>query len=398
MNFKFHISNFGKILLLFWVCFGMIPIGVKAATLYLMPQSQSVYQGDSFVVEVRLNTEDEEINTAMISLEVTDFLEVVDFSEGDSILTLWPKKAALQENEISLTGGTPQGFSGDGLILRITFKAKILEQQETKKAEISFKEDSKILLNDGKGTEANLVFLGGNYEIIKKSDSLPQISSRTHPDQDKWSNNPNFHLHWDLVEGAEYSYLLSRDPLATSDEMPNKPEGELLWLGDMKYENLEDGIYYFHLREKREAEQKWGNKVSFRGMIDTQPPEEFKPKIGQDPSLFEEKYFLSFATKDSGSGIDHYEILEARDGGEEVWKIEESPYLLENQTLQSIIRVKAIDKAGNERIAEIVPSLPEKLISLPGWKIILVLAGIGIVWWILRIIREKRIQKRHKTE
>jgi len=393
MSFKFHISSFGKILLLFWVCFGMIPIGVKAATLYLMPQSQSVYQGDSFVVEVKVNTEGEEINTAMISLEVTDFLEVVDFSEGDSILTLWPKKAVLQENEISLTGGTPQGFSGDGLILRITFKAKNLEQQETKKAEISFKEDSKILLNDGKGTETNLVFLGGNYEIIKKSGSLPQISSRTHPDQDKWSNNANFHLHWDLVEGAEYSYLLSRDPLSTPDQISDRPEGELLWLGDMRYENLEDGIYYFHLREKRETEQKWRDKVSFRGMIDTQPPEEFKPETGKSPSVFEGKYFLSFATKDSGSGIDHYEILEIGDGGEEVWKIGESPYLLKDQTLQSTIRVKAIDKAGNERIAEIIPSLPKRPISLPGWKIILVLAGIGIAWWILRITRKRRIQK-----
>ncbi|MFQ6084081.1 MAG: cohesin domain-containing protein [Candidatus Aminicenantia bacterium] len=370
----------------------MAPIGAQAATLYLMPQAQTIYQDDSFIVEVRLNTEGEEINTVGTGVIFpSDLLKALDFSQGNSVLTLWPERPEIKGNEVSFIGGTPQGFIGDGLILKITFKAISDKQQETRRAKVSFKENSKVLLNDGKGTKAELVFLEGNYEIGQKTGKLPRISSRTHRDQNKWYNQNAFHVHWDLIEGALYSYLLSYDPLAEPDEIPDKPEGELMWLGDMRYENLADGIYYFHLRESRETNAKqtpkWGPKVTFRAMIDTVSPEPFEPEIGQDKAVFGGKYFLSFATVDKMSGIDYYEILETRDKEQETWKIGESPYLLEDQSLQNVIKVKAVDKAGNERMAEIVP--PEKPTPFPYWVVVIILVGIGVVWWLIKKLKRK---------
>ena len=68
-----------------------------AAILYLTPSVQTVHQGDSFVAEVRLDTENEEINAVEISLvSPANLLEFVDFSKGDSILTLWADEPKIQ--------------------------------------------------------------------------------------------------------------------------------------------------------------------------------------------------------------------------------------------------------------------------------------------------------------
>ena len=163
-----------------------------------------------------------------------------------------------------------------------------------------------------------------------------------------------------------------------------------MWLGDMRYPGLEDGIYYFHLRQATEDEQQaliWSPKVTFRAMIDTEPPEEFTPKIGQDPSVFEGKYFLSFFAVDRMSGLDHYEIqeeprIETRSTTEDEWEIAETPYLLKDQSLNSIIKVKAVDKAGNERIAEIIP--PEKPSPFPYWKIVIGLMVVVMFYLLWR--------------
>jgi len=189
-------------------------------------------------------------------------------------------------------------------------------------------------------------------------------------------------LHWDLIEGAEYSYLLGRDPISEPDETPDRPKGELIWMGDMEYdlEKEGDGIYYFSLRQKLSGRD-WSKDISrFRVIIDTAPPEEFEPQIGQDPTVFGGKYFLSFATIDRMSGVAHYEISETRNQKQEAWKVGESPYLLEDQGLRSIIKVKAVDKAGNERIAEYLPAKK----PFPYWIILLIVVGLAIIIWIAR--------------
>jgi len=365
--------NFKILLTVFTFSFLFFPSLSKATNLYLMPQSQTVYQGDSFIVELRINTEDEEINAVEIGLTFpVDLLEVVDFSKGNSILTLWLAEPKIQKGEIIFLGGIPGGFNGEGLLAKITFLGK-----EIGKSEISFKEISQVLLNDGLGTPAKLSLSEGNYEIILRPEGLPQISSETHPDQNKWYNNSTFHLRWDLIEGIEYSYLLSYDPLSEPDEIPDKPEGELIWMGDMEYKGLEDGIYYFTLRQKLPDED-WSKKITYRAMIDTTIPEPFELKTGKAPLVFEGKYFLSFAAQDRASGIDYYEIKE----GKGDWKIAQSPYLLENQSLAKKIIVRAYDKAGNYQESEIKP--PYKITWKDVLVIILVLIGAGVIWWNLK--------------
>jgi len=131
---------------------------------------------------------------------------------------------------------------------------------------------------------------------------------------------------------------------------------------------------------------------------DPDPPEPFELTIAQDPNVFEGRWFLVFATQDKGSGISHYEVMERREfkilglelkRGE--WKMGDSPYLLKDQKLKSYIYVKAIDKAGNERIATL---LPQKALlwyeNYMMWAIIIL--GIIISYLILEI--KKKVESR----
>ena len=371
----------------FFVLFS-VAVSAEAAILYLLPQSQNVYKEESFIAELMIDTEAENINAADIKIIFpSNLIKVNDFGKGGSIFTLWAKEPDIQEGEISFSAGVPGGFSGKGLIGRINFSGK-----EIGEVEINFKEDSKVLLNDGRGTPTELGFAEGNYNIVEKSGDLAIITSKSHPDQNKWYSQNNLNLWWDLAKGAEYSYLLSFNPSDSPDEIPDKPEGELEWMGAIEYKGLDEGIYYFSLKQKLFGKD-WSGKVTFRAMIDTTKPEEFKPEIGRDPAIFEGKYFLSFATVDKMSGIDHYEIIETRDKKQDIWKKVESPYLLEDQSLQSKILVKAVDKAGNERISKM--TLPSK--PFPYWTIpVIVICLVVIGWIIFKIIREKK-NKTHKS-
>lgn len=108
---------------------------------------------------------------------------------------------------------------------------------------------------------------------------------------------------------------------------------------------------------------------------DTIPPEPFKIEVRQESLIFEGKYVLIFSTTDKQTGLDYYEVKE----GTGDWKKSESPYLLEDQNLRGVIKVKAVDKAGNERIAEYQP--PKKSFF---YQIINLIKSI---WnWIIKII------------
>ena len=291
-----------KIILLLIIGFTLFPFTVSAAKLYLDPVKGEYNQRDTFVVEIKLNTEKENINAVEAYLTFPkDILEVKDLSSGNSVLTLWIKepKFSNQEGEISFIGGIPGSYSGkEGILVKIIFKVKKINQEET--AEVKFLDYSKVLLNDKKGTEADLITEKAFFKILPES--LAVIKK-------------------------EWQEELEKDKI---------------------------------------------------------PPEPFKIKISRDTSIFKRKYFIAFSTTDKQTGIDYYEVKE----GERDWKMIQSPYILENQFLGERIKVKAVDKAGNERIQMIRPEKTEigKEIN---WKnilpwIILIIIGIGIILWTIK--------------
>ncbi|MCX7778786.1 MAG: cohesin domain-containing protein [Patescibacteria group bacterium] len=115
------------------------------------------------------------------------------------------------------------------------------------------------------------------------------------------------------------------------------------------------------------------------------PPEFFQPEIVK----IDERYYLVFSTTDKQTGLDYYEISETKKEGKENWRRGESPYLLTDQSLQSFIKVKAIDKAGNERVGKIFPQIKKRRINLLT-LIIAFLAAIFSLFILLKKFYPKR--------
>jgi hypothetical protein len=97
---------------------------------------------------------------------------------------------------------------------------------------------------------------------------------------------------------------------------------------------------------------------------DNFPPEPFKIYLAKNKEIFNGKYYITFETKDKQSGIAYYEIIEKPinfiflakpDIKNLSFKKVESPYVLEDQSLRSYVVVKAVDKAGNERVEILYP-------------------------------------------
>lgn len=139
---------------------------------------------------------------------------------------------------------------------------------------------------------------------------------------------------------------------------------------------------------KISAQKKFSKEESWKRIIleDKIPPEPFEIIISKDPLIFDGKYFIVFETQDKQSGIDHYEVKEGKSG----WKRAKSPYLLEDQTLKSEIQVKAIDKAGNERISRIIPQ--EKTKTIWAFK------GLSFVLFVSFFLLLFAFQKKRKND
>lgn len=125
----------------------------------------------------------------------------------------------------------------------------------------------------------------------------------------------------------------------------------------------------------------WGNIIS----NDKTAPESFEITLGQDPSVFDNQYFISFFTTDAESGVAHYEVKE----GDRDFVQAESPYLLKDQSLRNLIKVKAVDKAGNERIVELMPSASSVpfYMNVLVWIVVILGFIVGYVAW--RLMKSK---------
>ena len=299
-----------KSIILLAAGFALFPTFTLAAVLYLEP-SQGEYQpGDNFIINVRIDTEGECINTVEANLSFPkDILRVADFSQGKSIITLWVKPPEINQEEglVSFSGGIPGGYCGiipgdpetTNLLGKIIFRVPgmIVGGAPEALIKIEILETSQVFLNDGLGTLAKLTTQGAAFEIVP---------TRAEPLEEDW------------------------------------------------YQEIEE---------------------------DTTPPELFEIEIHQESAIFEGKYFITFFTTDKQTGLDYYEIKE----GDNDWKRATSPYLLADQSLQSIIKVKAVDKAGNERVAEY---LPAKRV-FPYWIIILILLSVGVGYWFYRKFKNR---------
>ncbi len=127
---------------------------------------------------------------------------------------------------------------------------------------------------------------------------------------------------------------------------------------------------------------------------DRYPPDDFKIYLAKDSNLFGGKYFISFDAIDKQSGIAYYEVSEKPISFTQIFHFKkeekpdyfiktESPYVLNDQTLASFVYVKAVDKAGNEKIEVLYPKNLIDISSL----------GLGLVFVLLFFVFVLKLKK-----
>lgn len=84
-------------------------------------------------------------------------------------------------------------------------------------------------------------------------------------------------------------------------------------------------------------------------------PQPFPITPSKSSYVFDNQKFISFNSQDKESGISHYEVKESFLGIGGKWEKSDSPHKLSDQKLLSIIRVRAIDNFGHERISIFIP-------------------------------------------
>lgn len=318
----------------------LAPLAAAAgAKLFLSPSSGTYYVGSSIAVDVLVNTGGNPTNAYRAVLNFPeDKLEAVAISSGGSICSLWiPPTPNYTNISATFECGATQAFKGKaGRIGTITFTAKAAGD-----ATVSIS-DGEVKKADGIGTELLSARGSALLKIEESPAGVPVISSSTHPDQNGWYQSRAVELAWTTPAGADgFSYILNRK----ADDVPdNTAEGTA---ADKTYADLEDGIWYFHL--KAHNPEGWGATGRFRFQIDNRPPEDFEIVVDPPSKQIARAPLLSFAAIDRLSGIDRYEI--SIDGADPITTA--SPYQFERiKGGVHEILVRAFDRAGNTKDAQ----------------------------------------------
>lgn len=168
-------SGHKESIIILFVAIGTLFVGIRgvsAATLFLDLPTEKLYTGDSFKVDVRMESNDVAVNAVQARIDFPpEMLEVVSLSKVNSVLVYWPEEPTFDNamGEMSFIGGLPTpGFQNvDGLVGTVVLRAK-----KDGDASLGFAVDKSLaLINDGRGSKAELNFVAGKLAILDPPES-----------------------------------------------------------------------------------------------------------------------------------------------------------------------------------------------------------------------------------
>lgn len=281
----------------------VVPNMIFAASVFPTTSRQTVGSHDTFVVNVLLNTEGQNINTVEGVLNITGTAaHVSEISLGGSVLPLWPARPSVKEknngSEVTFTGGIPGGLNkADALMFKLVFISSDPGSINIVPAKVT------AYKNDGQGS------------VVETRGQALKVN---------------------IVES------------------------------------------------KQDIKNEWKDQVA----ADNTPPEDFVVTLGQDPSFFGGKKFISFYTTDSGSGLDHFEVKE----GAFTAVRSSSPYVLQEQKKLQPIVIAAYDKAGNVRVVNWQPPKPvaKQVLVVTAWVIIITALILAMKYGYKKAIKKNK--------
>jgi hypothetical protein len=311
----------------------------EAASLYVDPGISQLYRGDSVTMSVRLDVDEaagECVNAVDAVISYSNNIEPVDVSIGDSILRMWVEEPTINRENRTIT------FAGgipNGYCGRVIGDPRL----------------TNVL--------TKIIFQSPGFSVGGSGDNMAVIS---------FTEESTAYLN----DGQGTKIAPSLYPAKI--ELDTKPGSTMT--------------------------NPWKDQVG----ADQIPPETFGISLQRDEKAFSQKYYIVFSTTDKQTGVDHFEVMEEPltqfgsfqwGRADAPWIETRSPYVLTDQSLNSIIRVKALDKAGNEYIATLIPDdsirtlSHNQMISIVGSIAIGVLVLIFMVTsfvYIRRYVRKKR--------
>jgi len=309
----------------------------KEAILVLSPASALITKGGGkLAVQIVVYPGTVSINAVGVTMRYSANLKVVDLSRVNSFCTLYPEElvdSSARRIRIGCGAPNPGLTASAGVVETVVFQAISNGQA---RVEIDL-DNSSVHANDGYGTNVLSRVEGAIFSITetKPATPLPKAvitSSPTHPDQNRWYSNRNPIFHWAQDEGViGYATLLDQNP-------QGNPDPTVLEKGGLKqFSNLEEGVWYFHLRAKNNAGL--GPISHFIIQIDATTPE-LNVQTNQTTVTEGEIVTIGFSSTDAETFL-----VKIRN---ESFETASSPLNLTNLPHgKSIIYIRAIDRAGN---------------------------------------------------
>lgn len=354
------------------------------ASLYLTPPSGSFAVGSTFTVSIFLNTAGQTINAIQADLTFpADRLQVVSPSSGKSFIETWVAQPSYSNSHGTLRfqGAIPAPgvATSAGLVSSITFRVV-----NTGTATIRFMDTSRVLLNNGFGTDVLGQMTNGIYTLTVPPPQGPIVTSPTNPDQTKWYKTNAVTLQWAPalpfpVQG--YSYVINDSPTDTPDDTS---EGLNTFV---TYRNLTDGLHYFHLKALRGGV--WGGVTDFAIRVDNNPPAATEINVSPGKYTASQDIILQFGSTDSASGVDHYELKvialapshAAENQNTPFFSEVTSPYIMHLPLGRYDVFVRVFDVAGNYYQATTNLSIVSPLFEILGNDGLRIGGFFVIGWW-----------------
>ena len=165
LKLQFKIQKYLIVAVLFFMA-----TPVFGAQLLFNAKTTQVQIDEKFEVKLFVDTEQESINAFEGKIIFSDdILDLKEIRDGNSIVIFWIEKPKNQNGAIVFSGITPGGFSGEmGLIFSVIFEAK---KEGVAKLEIK---DTRVLRNDGTGSQVPLTILPLEIEISSVASVVPE--------------------------------------------------------------------------------------------------------------------------------------------------------------------------------------------------------------------------------
>jgi len=324
------------------------------AFLFLSPPSGVYTVGETFTIDIKINTGGKTINAAegVMGFNTND-LEVISLDAQDSIFSMWPIEEPSFSNEegiIRFEGAVLEGYKGEsGTVLSVVFRAL-----RNNTSSVRFENGAAVLAADGQGSNILARMGSGSYTFnseevasqieyvaVPQTPTSTEIVSSTHPDGERWYTDKTASFSWTNTDDVDaVRTLMSRRDNAIPTVYYDNP------ITEKTIDGLEDGTWYFYL-QKHNAHG-WGKVARYQLNIDNETPgnlvvNEILRQDKTDPNVL-----FGIEANDYISGIDHFEITIDGDGVQ-TWKDDGTHvYSPDNLTPGShTLSVSALDKAGN---------------------------------------------------